>query len=151
MSAAGSAPPEDEDQNQNQEPLRALSQPDPELALLEGKDNRRQRWWLYVVLVGTSVAYMTAFLAIVVHAWLTKSEASIIAFGKMNPSAAALIGAVIASMVAIPLSTALAVVRMITSNGQQAPGDGTAATSALFELGRAFAQGLKSIRGDNGS
>jgi len=123
------------------------AQVDVQGQLLKARDNRRQRWILYGFLLLASAAYLTALLWLVLCAWATKTEPEVIAFAKMSPGATALVGAIIASMVAIPLSLCVALGKLVSDSKDEKPTDSTTFTSAFFELGKAFAQGVKSLKG----
>ncbi|MBK0026403.1 hypothetical protein IAE57_09515 [Stenotrophomonas sp. S48] len=113
------------------------------------RDARIQRWTLYIFLMGFSAAFLWLFLHIVCTAWDEKTQPVMIEFAKLGPSATTLLGALVVAIVAIPLSLCLALVKMVSAPKQSAtPDDSQKFTSALFELGKAFAQGLKSLRGE---
>lgn len=116
--------------------------------LLAARDQRSQRWGLYGLLIFFSSAFLGAFLYLVLSAWCSKTEADIIALGKLPPGATALIGAVIAAMIAVPLSLCLALSKLVSAEKEKREHDPAPYTSALFELGKAFAQGFKSLKGD---
>lgn len=129
-------------------PVSVPTAQDVERQLLAAKDQRFQRWGLYVFLILFSSAFFSIFLYIVLSAWCSKTTDEIIAFGKLSPSATALVGAVMAAMVAVPLSLCLALSKLVSAEEEKREQDPAAFTSALFELGKAFAQGFKSLKGN---
>lgn len=117
--------------------------------LKDFRDVRIQRWILYVFLMGFSAAFLWLFLHIVCTAWDQKTQAVMIEFAKLGPSATTLLGALVVAIVAIPLSLCLTLAKMVSAPKQSGtPDDSQKFTSALFELGKAFAQGFKSLRGE---
>lgn len=114
--------------------------------LTRSKDFRWMRWGLYALLTVASVSFLGVFLWIVVCAWQDKTQESIIAFGKLPPSATALIGAIVAALVAVPLSLCIALAKLVSDESEsKKDGDISSVTSVVFELGKALAEGWKSI------
>lgn len=120
--------------------------------LVVRKDRRWQRWGLYGMLMLVILCAIITFLWIVKSAWLGKTEASVIAFGQISPSVAALLGVVVTALVALPLSLSLALVRLVSEpKDKDASGESSALTTAFFEFGKAFAEGIKFFRERSGS
>lgn len=138
-----------------------LAAPPAEQQLLQAKDNRRQLWLFYGLLTAFSCAFFGLFFIVVTRAafhalhWSINTNPHVAAaqlsalgeaLSKFPPATSAVLGAVIASIVAIPLSLCVALGKLVKKESEAASGDTTSFTSALFELGRAFAQGWKSFK-----
>lgn len=132
-----------------------------EQQLLQAKDHRWQRWFFYGLLTAFSCAFFGLFFYVVARAachaldWSSSTDpaeaaAQLSALGtamsKFPPATSAVLAAIIASVVAIPLSLCVALGKLVKTDSEATNGDTTSFTSALFELGRAFAQGWKSFK-----
>lgn len=133
----------------------APTAPDANRQLVAAKDERWQRWGLYGFLMLMSAAFLLVFLALVVSvsgvfvisAWFGRIDEAIIEVGKLPAGVTALIGAIVASLVAVPLSLCIALAKLVSPDKVDKPvKDSAAFTSAFFELGKAFAQGISALK-----
>ncbi|WP_131707703.1 hypothetical protein [Xanthomonas citri] len=133
----------------DQEEAGRLSAPtavDAKRQLVLAKDERLQRWGVYFFLLLSSAAFLLTFLFLVISAWQGRTESTIIAFGKIPASTTALIGAIVASLVAVPLSFCIALAKLLSPESKIGEKDSSNFTSAFFELGKALAQGFNSFK-----
>jgi len=138
-----------------------LAGPRADAQLVAAKDQRLQRWLFYSFLTLFSTAYFGLFLCVVArtafHAlrWSVNTtpvdaamqlDALGVALSKFPPTTSAIMGAVIASVVAIPLSLCVAIGKLVKSEQEAPVSNGSSFTSAFFELGKAFATGWKAVK-----
>jgi len=130
--------------------------------LVSARDQRYQLWFFYGLLAIFSIAYFGLFFIVVArvswHAldWSMSTspkdaaeqlDSLGLALSKFPPTTSAIMGAVIASFVAIPLSLCVAIGKLVKQDKEAAASDGKSFTSAFFELGKALAAGWKEVKG----
>lgn len=138
-----------------------LAGPRPDEQLVGARDKRFQLWFFYFLLTVFSIAYFGLFFVVVARvAWhavdwslttspkdaATQLNALGIALSAFPPTTSAIMGAVIASFVAIPLSLCVAIGKLVKQEQEAVTTDSGAFTSAFFELGKALATGWKEVR-----
>lgn len=135
-----------------------LAGPTIKQQLIAANDKRFQRWTFYFFLMAFSTGFFGLFFFVMCTAamrtlaWSARTSpvdaakelaALGAALSAFPPSSTAILGAVIASVVAIPLSLSIALGKMVKEEADAGLAETASFTSALFELGKAFGQGWK--------
>ncbi|MDI9250345.1 hypothetical protein QMZ25_17240 [Stenotrophomonas sp. RS-48] len=141
---------------------KVLAGPRPNDQLVSARDQRFQLWFFYLLLTTFSIAYFGLFFCIVARASFHALDWSFstspkdaaeqlgalgVALSKFPPTTSAIMGAVIASFVAIPLSLCVAIGKLVKQEKEAPPTDSSSFTSAFFELGKAMATGWNAVKG----